>query len=73
MPSTAKGHHKADEQRFAELFERLDRNKDGVIDAKELKESLDRMGLPNMSGTAQVRASAHTPAVYCPSRARKMY
>ena len=47
---------KEDEERFALLFEQLDKNKDGKIDVQELREGIERLGLPSSSGTAQVRA-----------------
>ena len=53
MDNTSK-HTKEDEERFAQLFEKLDRDKDGKIDVHELREGLERLGLPNSSGTAQV-------------------
>lgn len=47
-------HSKEDEERFAELFERLDNNQDGKLDIHELREGIKRLGLPSTSGTAQV-------------------
>ena len=49
-------HSKEDEERFSSLFEQLDKNKDGKIDLQELREGIERLGLPSSSGTAQVRA-----------------
>ena len=42
------------EKRYEALFNRLDRDGDGRISVHELKEGIDDMGLPRMSGTAQV-------------------
>lgn len=47
-------HSKEDEERFARLFEQLDRNRDGKLDLQELREGIERLGLPSESGTAQV-------------------
>ncbi len=53
MESTSK-HTEEDEERFARLFEKLDKDGDGKIDVHELREGLERMGLPSSKGTAQV-------------------
>jgi Ca2+-binding EF-hand superfamily protein len=53
-------HSKEDEKRFAQLFEQLDRNQDGKLDVHELKEGIERLGLPSTSGTAQVNNSYST-------------
>lgn len=45
---------KEDEERFARLFEQLDRNRDGKLDLQELSEGIERLGLPSTSETAQV-------------------
>ena len=56
MDSSGQGtkHSEEDEERFARLFEQLDHNKDGKLDLQELREGIERLGLPSESGTAQV-------------------
>ena len=46
-----------DEERFGQLFEQLDRNRDGKLDVQELREGIERLGLPSTTGTAQVSPS----------------
>lgn len=42
------------EEHYSELFDQLDVDGDGRIDAKDLKEGLIRMGVPQVPGHAQV-------------------
>ena len=58
MDSSTKHHYsQEDEERFARLFEQLDRNRDGKLDLQELREGIERLGLPSKTGTAQVDRS----------------
>ena len=52
----------AAEKRYEALFNRLDKDGDGRISVHELKEGIDDMGLPRMSGTAQVSRSTSRKA-----------
>jgi Ca2+-binding EF-hand superfamily protein len=45
---------KEDQQRFAELFNTIDRNKDGRIDISDLSALLKSKNVPNASDQAQV-------------------
>lgn len=45
---------KEDEERFAELFNSIDRNKDGRIDIGDLSALLKSKNVPNPSDRAQV-------------------
>lgn len=42
---------------YEELFEKLDTNKDGIVDVSELKAGLSSMGITLGKGAAQVRNS----------------
>ena len=53
-PVESTKHSVEDEERFSLLFEQLDKNNDGKIDLQELREGIERLGLPSTSGTAQV-------------------
>ena len=53
-------HHHADlsaeeRKRISDLFNRLDVNKDGKIDIKDLTEALQQLRVPTVPGQAQVR------------------
>ena len=52
---------KHDEARIQELFDRLDLDKDGKIDIKDLSNAFHQLGVPQIPGQAQV----------CRSRSRK--
>lgn len=46
-----------DRKRISDLFNRLDRNKDGKIDIKDLTEALHHLQVPTVPGQAQVSQS----------------
>ena len=45
---------KHDEARIQELFDRLDLDKDGKIDIKDLSNAFHQLGVPQIPGQAQV-------------------
>ena len=50
---------KEDEERLSILFDRLDVNKDGKIDVKDLTEALHEMDVPKHPGHTQVKCLKH--------------
>ena len=59
-------HHHADlsaeeRKRISDLFNRLDINKDGRIDIKDLTEALQTLRVPTVPGQAQVSGVSQRP------------
>lgn len=47
-----------DEARVQELFDRLDLDKDGRIDIKDLSDALHQLGVPQVPGQAEVSTTS---------------